>query len=159
MDFDQGERVMRLALVTFVALLAASAINCQAGEWQQALDGYSLKVYSGTVRSAKDADGGKVVEFLASWDTPGPIPNPNGGTVKSIKAEAKIFCGRRNYGTFGLRGAGFSEPGMRGDMLFADKSLGYESIEPGTMWHGLHAKYCSNWVRELIPKMVMDFGK
>lgn len=146
---------MRIALAMLLAALSLSPLEAAAGEWQPVLAGYDLRVYSDTVRTSKDADGGKVVEFLATWDTLRPIPNADGGTVNSIKAQTKIFCERRGEGVYGLRGTGFSEAGMQGKVLFADKDLGYQSIEPETMWYELRVKYCAPLWQKLIPARVL----
>ena len=147
---------MRPSLAMLIGCLAGPALGAGADDWSRVLDGYDLRVYADTVRTTKEAGGATVVEFLATWDTPRPIPNPDGGTVKSIKAQATIFCNRRTYGSFALRGTGYSEAGMQGATLFSDKDLGYQSIEPGTLWYELHTKYCRPWWKKVVPNKLLQ---
>ncbi len=145
---------MRLLLLINLLLLALTA---HAGEWKQAVEGYGLKVYTGSVKSMTDRDGGKAVEFLASWSAlVDSIPNPKGVEALSIKAQVTLYCDRRSSGAYTLRGTGYSDIGMQGDVIVKDRYMGYESIEPETVWYELRTKYCSSWLKKIVPDKVQE---
>lgn len=144
-----------MRLLALVPIMLFCSSNVQAGEWKQVFDDYNLKVFSGTVKVSRDKGGGKQVELLATWDTADfTIPNPKGIEAMSIKATVTIFCDRRVGGTYGIRGAAYSQLGMQGETLIADKFMGYEDIVPETVWYSLREKYCSGWAMKLLPDKV-----